>query len=74
MIVIQAPRHRYYSVLGLLLHLGVEIANHEELELAVFSREPLHFVCSADKQEQIALGLEELKTEFGENFNIIGAD
>lgn len=71
---IQAPRHRYFSVLGLLMSVRAKVTNQDELDLAIFSSEPLHFKFWTDQIEKVVIGLKELTQEFGEEFNIIGAD
>ncbi len=73
-LVIKAPRHRYYTVFGLLLSCRVEILNETELESTVLSREPLVFRFETADVEAIKNGLAELKREFGEQFQLKGAD
>lgn len=72
-LVIKAPAHRYYSVYGLLLQCKARILNQDDLDLAALAREPLWFKFATDSMQQIELGLEELRKEFGEEFTLKGA-
>lgn len=72
-LTIVAPRYRFYSVQGLLLDCKAVVLNQEELDLAIFGGEPLHFRFNCVDLEGIRLGIKKLTEEFGDEFNLIEA-
>ncbi len=73
-LIIEAPRHRFFSVYGLLLACKVKILNEAELDSSVLARAPLLFKFQTTDLEAVKTGLAELRREFvGEDFKLKGA-
>lgn len=72
---IKAPRHRFYSVYGLLLTCKARILNETDLDSSVLARGPLLFRFETVDLEAVKIGLADLRKEFvGEEFKLEGAD